>query len=209
MKHVKSLSLLVCCGSIVVVALIYGQRNRDPAHEDTALGRLDETSATERAAAFVLFQRVIGRYGFDGDAQRQAAEELTVDRAGEQWVILLLIDETSMYPLEYFDDWQQDARSGQIYPRMNSIHSFVARIIQNLPATTSPEVLWALTYRLDDERSGDYGETVKTGVFSVAQVDKTTGPLRDVARDALVRILDVDHGYEVGRWRETILDRTN
>lgn len=136
--------------------------------------------------------------------RREAARELASTRAADGWIILLLTDPTAMY--------HPDEAEGLIHAPdvvRQSLDAFDAAVIDALlrgirPDAASPAVLWAVSSRLSDNRIGMYSE--KQGVWPILRIaDCMTPPLRDSARQVLIRALGRDLGYDTGRWRRAIL----
>jgi hypothetical protein len=129
----------------------------------------------------------------------EAATKLAKLKEGESWIILLLLDRTAL------DDPSDGPFPEEMRPTFDQFDmAVVAALLQNLTDETGNAVLFAVTTKLSDTRQGRYSE-VEGGFPFGRVVEKETKPIRDLARDILVRVLGVDHGYDVEKWRNEIL----
>jgi hypothetical protein len=138
--------------------------------------------------------------GFGVRSRMKAAAELAADKAGEEWVVIILRNPaagTPNAPSEALNQRQE------ITPFDRAV---VAQILMTLPPHTSDAVLWAVTGWLSETNCGEYPQYEGGFMFGkLAEVQ--TPPIRDLARETLRRAMEVDMAYDADAWREAILKR--
>ena len=133
----------------------------------------------------------------------------------EPWAVLFLLDD----PLDYikekdqllWDSTEDDPELREdVRKRHDQIESFrVARIAKAIESIQRPSLplLFSITHYLNDTRQGEYSETVSEylGLVRIHKDFMLTRPLNEVARETLVQLLGVDHGYDIVKWRDEIV----
>lgn len=135
----------------------------------------------------------------------ESAEELARHPGGAAWVIIILTDV----------DWsrgteKQDRRSVALEEVDRqadaAIVALVLRMLSENKNGIHPEVMWAVTSRLEDGRTGLYSKTIED-LDSGRRIDilAATKPVREVALELLQNRTGEAYGYDAERWREYIL----
>ena len=80
-----------------------------------------------------------------------------------------------------------------------SDRAVLAALLEKLPDDAPLPVLLAVTVQLSETERGTY--STEDGLPG----ELSTGPIREIARDALKRITGQDHGFDAHKWRKAIL----
>ena len=131
-----------------------------------------------------LFDIVTGNNTSSLEVRREATKVLASDKQSWNYSLILC-----MHPDRGF-------QHGIDLPMIIS-HDTIA----NLPSPTNNAILWELTYWLDEDLGVMYPEK-KRSLTAVKMLNKITDPMRDVAKDKLVKSLNVDFGYDQQAWRD-------
>jgi hypothetical protein len=148
-----------------------------------------------------LFERVRALSGRSPVARMEAASVLAKSEDGEAWAVIVVATDDSLG-----DEISDGAPAHTRQLRQEFSQAVVSSILRRVDKQSGPALLWAVTERLSDNRTGTfYGEE---GVFPfIRMIDGRTPPMRDLAREALVRALSVDLEYDCAAWRKVILDQ--
>lgn len=178
--------LVVIVSALFVCAFCGGCDSRDGAAEERAI--------------FALFERARAP-GSKGEQERRlAAEELVRLRGGEIWAVLILTkpDVLGDYcPPGMPDDMKESRLVGR--------RAVVVAILENMPESAGTALLLAATECLSDHGIAKWGET--RGVFPIKKQSEHERPVRDAAREALIRVLSLDCGFDASAWEEVILKK--
>jgi hypothetical protein len=184
-------------GSVLGV-LGLGCREKPP---ENAGSQLCTESAGDDQQAASLFEKCQKGPDRSLESRMEAAAKLARTRKGEKWIILIMLDTTSL------DDFRE-AVLPQSAPAMYGPFdaAVIASILRNLPGEASGALLWSVTCRLSDSDRGAY--SVDAGTWPLGRwEDRMTEPIRDLARDYLVRVIGKDCGYSQALWRQEIIER--
>jgi hypothetical protein len=112
------------------------------------------------------------------------------------WAILYLMG---------FREWQTSPPSAsRSSPFEVKLHQFdaavVASLLDSVPEDCPPELLWAITFLLEDHTKGIYSNVKGNPIIS-AKGEAETGEIRDHARAALRRSLGTDMGFSIQDWQ--------
>ena len=145
--------------------------------------------------------------GRDIEVRMTAAEKLATAPEAEGWIVLALVDELALQVIDAPMPAELELPELWGYTR----RAVIARILENLPPNASGAVLFAVTQFLSETRGGEYPTFEGLTIGRLKVLGKTgegkTRPLRDSAREMLVRALGVDHVYDEVAWRQEILTR--
>ncbi len=190
MKMLKLVTMAVVAGG-VVLALGCGPRGA-------------ATSASP--ACRKLYLQTVWRPESPARTQdrRRAAAELATTKGSGPWIAWLLTSSDPFMRRErlkvFFDDGIPED-----YIMFNFDRAVIAALLEDLPDDTPMPVLLAVTEQLDEERRGEYAHTTRKFFFFVYLGNAGTRPIREIARETLVRITGQDHGFDQDGWRKAIL----
>lgn len=130
-----------------------------------------------------------------GLSRREASFRLADKMPSSPWVMWLLLGDNPFM-------WEAGKASD---PNVIEIDkSVIAALLDGVPENSHKALLLAITCHLDDPAQGRYAE--KSGNYIMSSVSTNyTRPIRELARDALLRNIDKDYGYDVDLWREAIM----
>lgn len=134
------------------------------------------------------------------EIRMRAAHELCQKQELRHWLLLAIL--TDAGPA----DWRkEEIRPAQFRSELikGAYAASLVELINSLPDQPTPDVLWALTSRLDHTAKGTGTLVGDDGTkFQVR-----TPAVRDIARRKLTEVLGKDLGYEVEKWRSMIHER--
>ncbi len=184
MKKLKPVIMAVVAGG-VVLALGCGARSAAtsacPACRELYLGTLSRPESPRKTVD-----------------RRRAAAELATTKGAAPWIAWLL---TSSDPFMRGDVWPE----GIPEPIAYHDRAVTAALLENLPDDTPMPVLLAVTEQLHETGRGRYADTTRSFFVFGVHSDYSTKPIREMARETLVRVTGQDHGFDQDGWRKAIL----
>lgn len=187
------LSLFAIAMSLIAITL-YVQDSLRHEPKLTMTAAVDPTQETA-----LLRELLLGEHVQSG----QICRELASNPAHDALVVWVLSDPHAFDPP---DATFRRAPYEELFHTINR-HK-IAFLMEYLHTQCSPALLWAVTNHLTDEHSARFSTEKRFAMFTVRKSDCITRPMRDIARDVLVRELGVDYGYDVDKWRKKILNRS-
>ena len=187
---------LVCCcilGAGAVGAAVFRHTREQTGSQGAVPSASLHPGRAER-----LYARVAGLRHEMPAARVEVARELARHPNGGPWIALLLL-------------WSQKAPVGdkmeqEMQMGLRVFHlGLVAVALEALPKDVDAEVLWALTYLLDEKERGLWPEEI--GLILKARASCGSSPIRELARTCLRDRLGTDHGWDASAWRTAILHR--
>ncbi len=180
--------LLLLAGSIVYAAI-----------QATRPGVKDEAGDAQ-----TLFATAKGLHGERLEARIEAATKLAgMSGASQRWVAILLLD--ARLSLAPTGDEDADAIAKDLLRYELAI---TTALLRNLPATVDRDVLFAVTYLLNEEGRGKWGITERV-LFGVKHTTCLGPPIRELARKCFAERLGVDLGWDVVAWQKAVLSGTS
>jgi hypothetical protein len=181
----------VLCGTVLAGLFVLV-----PACEDAPTGAPDRrgVSVVDENEPLTAMNAYCGlALGTSVDAMHRNAVFLAHEPTGIDWVVLAL------------------AASPPADDAAKNTHFFASRtivpdpyalsvLIQNIEPGVPKSVLVALTLRLADTRRGKYPSNVAIGPVVLQRGDSVTPPLRELAREALIRCTGTDHKFDAAEW---------
>jgi len=195
-------AVLIAVLAIAIVWRVYYQRH--DRSDISAISRQEQRRAfSERSGElFVRCQQEQGR----GLLERMdAAAELAVTPEGEPWIVILLMGSMGSGQ-EWMSTAGMEADTVQLLADYLAPfeRAVIARLLESLPSHSGDPVLLAATMRLDERGIGRY--STKEGLWPLKRFsDYSTPPIREIAREVLVRALGEDHAYDAKAWRLAIM----
>lgn len=125
-----------------------------------------------------------------------AAKKLVQHPDGGPWVALLLV---SSQKVPTGDEVEQERQAAL---RVFDL-GVVAATLKAMPKHVDTEVLWALTYLLNETERGKWSE--ETDFILRRKSDHVSPPIREVARTCLKDRVGSDHNWDASAWRTAIL----
>lgn len=143
-----------------------------------------------------LYAKAVGLSHEKLPTRVEAARALSRHQDGGPWIAILLV---SSQNAPGGDKMEQE--------RQASLKTFdlgvVAVALKAIPADVDTEVLWALTYLLDETERGRWSE--ETGLIMRRKSDHISPPIRELARTCLKGRVGSDHEWDASAWRTAIL----
>lgn len=170
---------------------------------DVKVNESGRESVSETQELFKIASGVLRHW--DSESRVNAASRLAKRKEGEAWVIVMLLDEIALYNFEVYKlpPEQFERVRNTVAPPDRGV---IGALLEHVPRSASPALLWAVTEWLEDSERGTYSKREGLPPLLHRQIDLLTEPMRDLARNALKRALRVDHEYDKVAWRRAILD---
>jgi hypothetical protein len=191
---IRSVVLVGACTLLPVISTCYLFRG--------CPGRVSERATQHQGSAERCWQTLC-----DSSENMQVRIDAATRLAslGDQpvWLVLFLTS-PSVIQKGASSPTQPEDRFDEQMGREIEVKSLIAALAE-MKEGTNPAVLLAATCRLQDDRTARLSES--TGLlFGRTTSDGTTPPVRECARQALIRCIGKDCAYDVARWRQLILE---
>ena len=148
-----------------------------------------------------LFNIIRRSSGNDLETRLESASKLGQLKSDGRYLSLIISND---YSINDFQDWPKELGLGDSI--MKYEWAVIAFAMKNTRDDAPKSVLYSLTTRLKDTNHGEYSR--KEGIFPfIKKVSCGTDPLCDIAREKLVMALKVDHGYNIAKWRQEIINK--
>jgi len=180
-------------GAVAIVAGCTKQRGA---------GSPSGTGATDDAEA--AFRRVLPWIERGSVKDANDVRSFARMRGADPWIILLLTDKDIFYRQLPQELRESPVGRPDLHKGMQT--GVIGWLLEDLGPDASTPVMLAVVTLLDDDSTEMY--LYKGGVWPFeTHVEALTRPLKDLAREALVRNLGVDCGFDKAKWQEKILSR--